>query len=409
MALTTERIAAAGPWATPNHQPLGQLWGGFATVVCLWAAALWSSAAQAELGFNFPEPAAGVAREIYAIHMLTTTIATILLIIIFSFVIYSLVHHRKDKGYQADQNFHDSWFGRWSWIIVPVLVLGIDLTIAHSAQKTLEKVWQVPEGEDMLDVKVVGHQWYWEYEYLDHSVEIDGQPQAVRVESRYTPEDQAGDDYLRAVDNPLVLPVGKKIRFLHTSADVNHAFWVPELAVKKDAIPGYVTETWVDLDREGTFRGQCAELCGTWHSRMPIVVESVSEDKFNAWVESQKTTMLAAAAEAGIDKEWSREELMAKGQSAYNTKCGACHQITGKGLPPAFPALAGSPVVTGPIDGHMAIVLNGKPGTAMVAWNALSDLEIASILTYERNAWGNDLGDLVQPRDIKAARTLAVK
>jgi cytochrome c oxidase subunit II len=409
MALTTERIATAGPWATPNHQPLGQLWGGFATVVCLWAAALWSSAAQAELGFNFPEPAAGVAREIYAIHMLTTTIATILLIIIFSFVIYSLVHHRKDKGYQADQNFHDSWFGRWSWIIVPVLVLGIDLTIAHSAQKTLEKVWQVPEGEDMLDVKVVGHQWYWEYEYLDHSVEIDGQPQAVRVESRYTPEDQAGDDYLRAVDNPLVLPVGKKIRFLHTSADVNHAFWVPELAVKKDAIPGYVTETWVDLDREGTFRGQCAELCGTWHSRMPIVVESVSEDKFNAWVESQKTTMLAAAAEAGIDKEWSREELMAKGQSAYNTKCGACHQITGKGLPPAFPALAGSPVVTGPIDGHMAIVLNGKPGTAMVAWNALSDLEIASILTYERNAWGNDLGDLVQPRDIKAARTLAVK
>jgi len=186
MALTTKSIAVAGSRATPNPQRLVQLGGGFAVIVCLWAAALWSGAAHAELGFNFPEPAAGVAREIYAIHMLTTTIATILLIIIFSFVIYSLVNHRKDKGYQADQNFHDSWFGRWSWVIVPVLVLGIDLTIAHSAQKTLEKVWQVPEGEEMLDVKVVGHQWYWEYEYLDHSVEIDGKPQAVRVESRYT-------------------------------------------------------------------------------------------------------------------------------------------------------------------------------------------------------------------------------
>jgi cytochrome c oxidase subunit 2 len=370
---------------------------------------IWAGSACAELGLNFPEPAAGVAQEIYDIHMLTSAIATVLLVIIFSVVGYSLYHHRKSRGYQADQHFHETWFGHWAWVIVPVLVLGVDLTIASSAQKTLEKVWEVPKEEDLLDVKVIGHQWWWEYEYLDHSVDIDGQPKTVKVESRYVPEDQAGDLYLREVDNALVLPVGRKVRFLHTSADVNHAFWVPELAVKKDAIPGYVTETWVDLNREGTFRGQCAELCGTWHSRMPIVVESVPQDKFDAWMEEQKKVMLAAAAEASMDKTWSKEELMEKGQANYNTKCASCHQITGKGLPPAFPALAGSKIAVGPIQAHLDIVLNGKQGTAMVAWNALSDLELASIITYERNAWGNDTGDVVQPRDIKAARSLAVK
>ena len=368
-----------------------------------------AGSASAELGINFPEPAAGVAQEIYDIHMLTTTIATVLLVIIFGFVIYSLIHHRKSRGYEADQHFHESWFGNWSWVIVPVLVLGVDLTIANSAQKTLEKVWEVPKGEDLLDVKVVGHQWWWEYVYLDHSVEVEGQPKTVRIESRYVPEEEAGDLYLREVDNPLVLPVGSKVRFLHTSADVLHAFWVPELAVKKDAIPGYVTETWVDLNREGTFRGQCAELCGTWHSRMPIVVEAVSQDKFDAWIEDQKNMMVAAAAEASADKTYSMAELMEKGQGLYNSKCGACHQINGQGLPPAFPGLKGSAIATGPIQAHLDIVLNGKPGTAMVAWNTLNDLELAAIMTYERNAWGNDTGDIVQPRDIKAARTLAVK
>ena len=371
--------------------------------------AAWAGPAAAELGINFPQPAAGVAQEIYDIHMLTTTIAAVLLVLIFGFVIYSLVHHRKSRGYVADQHFHESWFGHWSWVIVPVLVLGVDLTIANSAQKTLERVWEVPKGEDLMDVKVVGHQWWWEYEYLDHSVEVDGQPKHVRIESRYVPQDKAGDLYLRAVDNPLVLPVGTKIRFLHTSADVNHAFWVPELAVKKDAIPGYVTETWVDLNREGTFRGQCAELCGTWHSRMPIVVESVSKEKFASWMDQQKQVMLASAAEANVDKTWTKDDLLAKGQDLYNSKCSACHQINGKGLPPAFPALAGSKIATGPIQGHLDIVLNGKAGTAMVPWNSLNDLELAAIITYERNAWGNDTGDVVQPRDVRAGRSLAVK
>jgi cytochrome c oxidase subunit 2 len=388
MAVTTKRLGAV-------------------SVISLLTA--WAGNASAEMALNFPEPAAGVAQEIYDIHMLTSTIAAVLLVIIFSVVGYSLYFHRKSRGYEADQKFHESWFGHWAWVIVPVLVLGVDLTIARSAEKTLEEVWKVPEGEDLVDVKVTGHQWWWEFEYLDNSVDIDGSPKTVKVESRYVPKDKAGDLYLREVDNHLVLPVGKKVRFLHTSADVNHAFWVPALAVKKDAIPGYVTETWVDLNREGTFRGQCAELCGTWHSRMPIVVDVVSQDKFASWMDEQKKVMLAAAAEASMDKDWTMGELMEKGQANFNTKCAACHQITGKGLPPAFPPLAGSKVATGPIQEHLNVVLNGRKGTAMVSWAALTDLELASIVTYERNAWGNDTGDLVQPRDIKAARSLAVK
>ena len=359
------------------------------------ATLLAAGAVRADLGLNFPLPASTTAQEIYDIHMLTMRIATVLLAIVLSIIIYSVTHHRKDKGYPADQTFHETWFGNWSWVIVPAIVLGVDLTIAGSAHKTLERVWDVPKDEKLMDVKVVGHQWWWEFDYLD---------QGITVESRFTPKDKAGDTYLREVDNHLVLPVGRKIRLLHTSADVNHAFWVPELGVKKDAIPGYVTATWVELTREGTFRGQCAHLCGTWHSRMPIVVDAVSQDKFDAWVKTQNEVKLAAAAEAASDKTWSKEDLLEKGQGLFNTKCAACHQITGLGLPPAFPALKGSKVATGPVANHLHTVLNGRPGTAMQSWSMLNDLEIAAIVTYERNAWGNDTGDVVQPADVKAAR-----
>jgi cytochrome c oxidase subunit 2 len=351
--------------------------------------------AHAEFGINFPPPAGDVAQDIYDIHMLTMQIATILLIIVFCFVFYSLYHHRKSRGYQADQNFHNTWFGHWSWVIVPVLVLGVDFTIANNANTVLKTVWEVPKEKDIMDLKVTGHQWWWEFDYLDHE---------VKVESRALPQDKAGDLYLRDVDNRLVLPTGKKIRFLHTSADVLHAFWVPELAFKKDAIPGYVTETWIELNREGVFRGQCAELCGTWHSRMPIVVEAVSPERFDQWVAEQNAIKVAAVAEASSAKSWSKDELMEKGKSLYETKCAACHQVTGVGLPPAFPPLTGSPLVTGPIADHLKIVLDGKEGTAMQAWNSLNDLEIAAIITYERNAWGNATGDIIQPADVKNAR-----
>jgi cytochrome c oxidase subunit 2 len=246
-----------------------------------------------------------------------------------------------------------------------------------------------------MDLKVVGHQWWWEYQYLDHD---------LKVESRFVDKDKAGEHYLRDVDHRLVLPTGTKIRFLHTSADVIHAFWVPEIGFKRDAIPGYITETWAELTKEGVFRGQCAELCGTWHARMPIVVEAVSPQRFADWVQDQKSLKVAAAAEASSDKTWSKDELMAKGEEYYVTKCGACHQPSGEGLPPAFPALKGSKIATGPLAEHLNVVLNGRQGTAMQAFNSLNDLEIAAIVTYERNAWGNNTGDVVQPVQVKAAR-----
>lgn len=379
------------------------------------------TAARAELGYNLPEPASLGARDIYDIHHLTTTVVAVLLVIVAGVVGYSLYTHRKSRGFVADQTLHKGRFGRWSWVLIPVVVLGVDMTIAGKAEQVLESLWEVPKDKEMMEVKVTGHQWWWEYEYLD---------QDIRVESRYTPEDQSKDLYLREVDNRLVLPTHTRIRFLHTSADVNHAFWVPEIGFKKDAIAGYITETWTVLDREGVYRGQCAELCGTWHARMPIVVEAVSAERFGAWVEEQKLKMAAATAEASSDKVRSREELMEMGRNLYNKNCAACHQLDGKGLPPAFPPLiAGSAfsggenmtkpleergflkdgkIVLGPVEKHLDIVVNGIPGTSMQSWKQLNDLEIAAIVTYERNAFGNDSGEVVQPPDVGKARRAGV-
>lgn len=376
-----------------------------------------TSSAFAEMRYNFPEPASAGARDIYDIHMLTMRITFVLLMIVYSIICYSLFVHRKSRGAEPDQKFHLSTFARWAWVMVPVLVLGVDLSIAGSAEKVLHSLWLVPKDKDMLEIKVVGHQWWWEFEYLD---------QKLTVESRALPPEKAGDLYLRDVDNRLVLPTNTKIRFLHTSADVNHAFWVPELGMKKDAIAGYVTETWAVIDREGVFRGQCAELCGTWHARMPIVVEAVSNDRFKTWLEEQHKVAAAAAAEASADKVWAKDDLMERGRDAYNKNCAACHQLDGKGLPPAFPPIvAGLPfpaaaaltkpleergflkdgkVVLGPVANHLDIIVHGISGTAMQPWGQLNNLDIAAIATYERNAWGNASGDVVQPADVEKAR-----
>lgn len=388
-------------------------WRGAAT---LWASGTCASAL-AEMRYNFPEPASHAARDIYNIHMKTMTITSVLLAIIFAIVITALVRFRKSRGAVPDQTFHLGTFGRWGWVLVPVLVLGVDLSIAGSAEKVLHSLWLVPKDKDMLEIKVTGHQWWWEYEYLD---------QKLTIESRALPEDKAGDLYLREVDNRLVLPTNTKIRFMHTSADVNHAMWVNELGFKKDAIAGYVTETWTVIDRKGVFRGQCLELCGTWHSRMPVVVEAVSPERFTAWLGEQKKVAEAAAAEASADKVWKKEDLVERGRDAYNKNCAACHQLDGKGLPPAFPPIvAGLPfpaaaaltkpledrgffkdgkIVLGPVDRHIDIVLHGITGTAMQPWQQLNNLDVAAIITYERNGMGNDSGDVVQPGDVARAR-----
>lgn len=356
---------------------------------------IFTGTAFADYELNFPQPAAPLPQQIYDLHMLTTWIATIIMVVIIAVVAFAIFKFRKSKDYKADQEFHKSAFGIWSWILVPVIVLGIDLTIAGSASDALNQIEDYSQKSDVT-IKIVGSQWKWSYEYMDDD---------IRVVSNMLPKEKAGDNYLRAVDNPLVLPVNKRIRLLHTATDVIHAWWVPEIAYKKDAIPGYINETWTNITKEGTYRGQCAEICGTGHAYMPIVVEAVSQEKYEAWKAEKKLAMATSLAEASSDKVWSKDELMNKGKSLYNTNCAACHQTTGLGIPGVFAALAGSKIATGDKAGHIDIVLNGKSGTAMSAWGAqLNDLEIAAVITYERNAWGNNTNDTVQPADVKSAR-----
>jgi len=355
-----------------------------------------AGSAVAEYGLNLPEPVSPVTRDIFELHMLTAYVATVIMIIITAVIVYALWKFRKSAGYEADQNFHVSWFGKWAWVMVPIVVLGIDLSIAGKASKTFSLVEDTSEPD--ITLKVTGSQWKWTYDYMDDDIRL------VSNLNKDIPE--TDDNYLRDVDNPVILPVNKRIRFLHTATDVLHAWWVPALAYKKDSIPGYINETWAIIEKEGTYRGQCAENCGTGHAYMPIVIKAVSEDKYASWVAEQKAEKAKAMAEATSDKVWTKEELMERGKKVYMTNCVACHQSEGQGLPPAFPALKAGPITTGPVAGHIDIVVNGsKKNPVMVAWaNALNDLEMAAVITYERNAWGNDTGDVVQPADVKAAR-----
>ena len=354
-----------------------------------------SGAAVADYKLNMPEPVSPVTREIYSLHMLTATVALIIMIIVTAVIVWSLWKYRKSAGYEADQHFHEGGFGRWAWIFVPVIVLGIDMSIAGKAAKVFDLVEDTTKPD--LTLKVTGSQWKWTYDYLEDGIHL------VANLNRDIPD--TDPLHLRETDNHVVLPVNTRIRFLHTATDVLHAWWVPQLAYKKDSIPGYINETWSIIEKEGVYRGQCAEICGTGHAFMPIVVEAVSKEKYASWVQEKKLAAAAALAEASADKVWGKDELIARGEKIYNTTCVACHQANGQGIPNVFPALAGSPVATGDIAAHLDIVLHGKPGTAMAAWGPqLNDLEIASVITFERNAWGNDTGDVVQPADVKAAR-----
>ncbi len=351
--------------------------------------------ASAAYEYNLPQPTASVTQEIYDLHMLTVYIATIIMVIVTLIVVYALIVFRKSTGYQADQNFHNNWFGRWSWVLVPAVVLGIDFSIAGSATRTLQAVESYEDAD--ITVKIIGSQWKWTYEYMG---------EGVKVASNLNKQVSVDDDlYLKDVDSRLVLPTNKRIRFLHTATDVIHAWWVPAIAYKKDAIPGYINETWAVIDKEGIYRGQCAENCGTGHAFMPIVVEVVSEDKYGEWMDGKKLAAAAAAAESSVDKTWTLAELLDRGEKLYNASCAACHQPNGAGLPGVFPALKGSPVAIGALEKHIQIVLKGVAATSMAPWEQqLNDLELAAIISYERNAWGNTDGKAVQPADIKAAR-----
>ncbi len=351
--------------------------------------------AHADWRVNMTSGATEISNSVYGLHMIVFWICVAIGVVVFSVLIYSLIMHRKSKGAVA-AHFHEHMTLEIVWAIIPFIIL---VVMAVPATKLLMRMNDDSNAD--VTVKITGYQWRWKYEYLDQNISF--------FSNLATPQDQLsnkapkGQWYLLEVDHPLVLPIHKKIRFLMTSTDVIHSWWVPALGVKRDALPGFINEAWARIDTPGTYRGQCAELCGTNHGFMPIVVQAVSEDDFEKWVQ-QQTGQQAQAAAAATQK-MTKDDLMKKGEASYNTYCAACHKPDGSGMPPAFPALKGSKIATGPVADHLHIVLNGKPGTAMQAFGTqLTDDVIASIITYERNSWGNNTGDLVQPADVTAAR-----
>jgi len=357
--------------------------------------ALSAGGAGADWEVNMTEGVTGISRTVYDLHMLIFWICVVIGIVVFGAMFYSIIKHRKSKGHQAAQ-FHESTTVEVFWTLVPFLIL---VGMAIPATKTLIAMEDTSNAD--MTIKVTGYQWKWHYDYMDDGISFFSNLSTPReqIENRA----DKGDHYLLEVDNAVVVPVNTKIRFLVTANDVIHSFWVPELAVKKDAIPGFVNEIWTRIDEPGTYRGQCAELCGKDHGFMPIVVVALEEQEYLNWVDEQKAAREAELLASG--KDWGLADLMAKGESVYGTNCAACHQANGEGLPGMFPAIKGSQIATSDLSKHLDIVMHGKPGTAMAAFGPqLSDVELAAVLTYQRNAFGNDTGDIVQPSDIKAAR-----
>ncbi|AYH45210.1 cytochrome c oxidase subunit II [Azoarcus sp. DN11] len=357
-----------------------------------------ASPALAQSRFNLQSPVTGIAEQIYNMHTLMLLICLFIFVIVFGVMFWAVIHHRKSKGAVA-ANFHENTAVEIAWTIIPILIL---VGMAWPATRTVLEMKDTRDPD--ITIKATGYQWKWGYDYLQ------GEGQGIRfVSNLSTPHEQIdgkaakGAHYLVEVDNPVVVPVGKKIRMLTTASDVIHSWWLPAFGVKQDAIPGFIRDAWFRADKEGVYRGNCAELCGKDHGFMPIEVHVVSQEAYSQWVADRQAAM-AAAASAGA-REWSLAELVEQGAKVFAANCVACHQADGKGLPPAFPPLDGSKVVLGEAAAQIAVELNGRPGTPMAAFGKqLSDVDIAAVITYTRNSWSNKTGEAIQPSQIAAAR-----
>jgi cytochrome c oxidase subunit 2 len=354
-----------------------------------------SGTALAEYAYNLQPPASQVAQDVFQLHNLIMLVCLGIFVVVFGAMFYSLLKHRKSAGHQA-AHFHENTTVEVVWTVIPFVIL---MGMAYPAAKVVIDMKDTSNPD--LTIKVTGYQWKWGYDYLNDGVSF--------YSNLSTPREQIsgsaakGEHYLLEVDEPMVVPVGKRVRLLITANDVIHAWWVPVLGAKQDAIPGFIRDTWFKADKIGTYRGQCVELCGKDHGFMPIVVEVVSEADYAAWLQKKKGAAETAAADNS--KSFDMAELVARGEKVYQGSCAACHQANGMGLPGAFPAISGSAVATGPIADHVNVVLNGRPGTAMAAFGGqLSDADIAAVVTYQRNAWANKVGDMAQPAEIAALR-----
>ena len=368
--------------------------------------------ANADYSWNFPEPVTPMALDTLHVHNKFMMITGIIFFVVLAIMIYSIIAHRKDKGFQAVADKTPSTAVEIFWTLIPfAILLLIDFVIMGIPAYHSVVMMEDTRDKATMVIKITGSQWRWQYEYLD------GDAQGIKFVSNLTTTDdemhnkaEKKEHYLLDVDNHLVLPVGEKVRVLMTSTDVLHNWWVPQFGSSRVAVPGFIRETWVQVEKPGTYRGQCKELCGKGHGYMPVVVDAIPMGEYKTWVAAKKEELSKAA--AGSDKEWTKEDLVANGKSVYEKNCAVCHQVTGAGLPPAFPALTGSKIANGPIfgadgkylkDSHLDRVLNGKG--VMPAWKAtLNDVEIAAVITYERNALGNSVGDILQPSQVKKAR-----
>lgn len=358
-----------------------------------------------------------ISNKVFELHRFMLYICIVIAVGVFGVMFYSIYAHRKSKGVKP-ADFHESTLVEVIWTVVPFVIL---IVMAIPATRVL--IAMNDSGDADLTVRVTGSQWKWHYEYLSYGDEKDvglaylsvlstprdayeHQGKGLLNMSKNKPDFKKNPHYLEEVDKPLVIPTGKKVRFLVTSDDVIHAWWVPDFAVKKDAIPGFINEVWanVPVGKEGLYRGRCAELCGKDHAFMPIVVEAKSQADFALWLKEAKVKAEeeAKAAANSVDYKFADvAEANKLGEEVYNGKCVACHQAGGVGMPPMFPALKGSKMATQKehIKDHIHIVVEGKG--AMPAWKGiLSPKEMAAVITYERNAWGNNSGDLVQPSDV---------
>ena len=363
------------------------------TIVGIASLLLSGAAAADEL--NLRVGVTDISRQVYDLHMTIFLICVAIGVLVFGVLFWSVFNHRKSKGVEA-ATFHESTRLELAWTIIPTLIL---IVMAVPATQVLVAMYDTG-GEDM-SIEVRGYQWKWQYKYLDEDYNNTLSFFSVMSTPREEIYNQSvkDDNYLLQVDEHLRIPTNRKVRFLITAEDVIHAWWVPDFGIKRDAVPGMLNELWTIVEEPGIYRGQCTELCGKDHGFMPIVVEVLPEAEFDAWYASQVSSDLARQESFG--ETLSHEELMDQGETVYGTYCSSCHMVNGEGVAPVFPAIAGSAVAVGPRDDHLNLVINGVPGSAMQAFGRqLDPAQLASVVHYQRHAFGNDVGDMSQPQDV---------
>ena len=342
---------------------------------------------------NMTRGVTDISNEVFELHMLIFWICVAIGVVVFSVMFYSMYAHTKKKNPVA-ASFHENHKVEIAWTIVPFLIL---IAMAIPASKTLVKIYDDEAGD--LNIQVTGYQWKWQYNYLEDDVSFFSNLSTDMDEiNNLVPK---GENYLQEVDEMVVIPVGKKVRFLITANDVIHSWWMPAFAIKQDAIPGFVNTAWTKVDKPGIYRGKCTELCGKNHGFMPIVVKVVEQSEYDEWVSGKREAAMKMA--ELTTKDWTAEELVVRGESLYAVNCVACHQTNGQGIPGIFPALAGSDIVLNDKERNIEILMEGVQGAAMNSFSYLSEVELAAVITYTRQSWGNENngdGEIVVPKDI---------